>query len=949
MRLVRIVACVILAAAAAFAQGDRGTITGSVSDPAGAVVAAASIQVKNSETGAVYQTATTSTGNYTVGQLPAGTYELAVAVAGFKKYVRQNLALQVAQVLRADVSLEVGTASESVTVSAEVTLLKTDSGELSHNVTSDRMDSLPIMSIGAAAGSSEIRNPQSVASLLPGTFVAPNSNVRVNGAPGNTASYRIEGQDASNGQVPATQAQVQPSIDAIQEVTIQTSNFAAEYGQVGGGYFNYTMRSGTNALHGSVYDYMVNEVLNANTPWVNTSKPVSRKNDYGFTIGGPIDIPKVYNGHDKTFFFFNFEQLRDRLNITNQALTLPVAAYRSGNFAQAMTGKTLGTDIAGRPILEGQVYDPQSIHAASSGQLITDPFSGNIIQSARFDPVAVKVQALIPGTTRTGLTNNAIFPYASQRITDIPAVKADHQINSNAHLSYFWQQTRTASQYSQTFGASDGLPLPISSAIGTFITSPAQRLNFDYTATPTLLLHVGVGYQRDYFTDDPPVLDYNQVAGLGLTGATVQRMFPNFTGLTNAQGGMKNMGPGSNRHPLLYEKPTANLSATWVHGNHTYKAGGELRLDSNLSYLYTYTNGIYGFSGNETALPYLATASVGGGTIGFPYASFLLGQVDSVRIAPVQNIRLGKHQIGLFVQDTWKVTRKLTVDYGLRWDYSSYLKEQYGRLAQFSPTTINPSQGNQPGGVIFEGDGPGHCGCTFANNYPLAIGPRIGVAYQINSKTVFHAGWGIVYSGTGDANGATQGGLTAPAAFNNPSFGQSVITLQNGIPASSVLPFPNLDPGQYPQAGYATTQAPLVWYDQNAGRPARQVQWSLGLQREVMKDLVVEASYVANRGAWWYSNGLVDVNAISASILQANGLDITNATDRGLLTARINSAAAGRFQNKLPYAGFPGRRPSRSPCGPSRSSTASPRCGRHSATPGTIRSRSRPPSASPTD
>ena len=188
--------------------------------------------------------------NYTLSQLPAGNYELTVTLQGFKKYVRQGLTVQVAQVQRIDVNLEVGAASESVTVTEAVALLKTESGELSHNVTAERADQLPILGIGASvAGSSGVRNPQAIATLLPGTYVVQNSNVRINGAQGNTASYRLEGQDASNGQVPATQAQVQPSVDAIQEVTVQTSNFAAEYGQVGGGFFNYTMRSEIGRAH----------------------------------------------------------------------------------------------------------------------------------------------------------------------------------------------------------------------------------------------------------------------------------------------------------------------------------------------------------------------------------------------------------------------------------------------------------------------------------------------------------------------------------------------------------------------------------------------------------------------------------------------------------------------------------------------------------------------------
>jgi hypothetical protein len=285
-------------------------------------------------------------------------------------------------------------------------------------------------------------------------------------------------------------------------------------------------------------------------------------------------------------------------------------------------------------------------------------------------------------------------------------------------------------------------------------------------------------------------------------------------------------------------------------------------------------------------------------------ASFLLGRVDQVQIAPVNNIRLGKHQIGLFVQDTWKITRKLTLDYGLRWDYSTYLKEQYGRLAQFQPTVPNPLAGGLPGAVGFEGYGTGRCNCNFANNYPYAIGPRLGVAYQVTPKTVVRAGFGIVYSGTGDSNGATQGGLTALQPVQAPAFGDPVMTLQNGIPFTPP-PFPNFDIGQYPQPGYATRQAPAVWYDQNAGRPARQIQWSIGVQREILKDLVVEGAYVGNRGAWWYANGLIDVNALSADRVAAAGLNLNNPADVTLLRSPLSNASVIARGFKAPYTGFP--------------------------------------------
>ena len=895
----------------AFAQGDRGTLTGTVADSTNAVIPGAGVTATNSQTGAKYETVTTETGNYTLAQLPAGQYELTAELPGFKKYVRQGITVQVSTTLRVDVVLEVGAASEEITVAADAPLLKTESGELSHNVTTDTIDMLPVVAVGVAAGSSGIRNPQSVAQLLPGTYLIANNNLRVNGAPGNTASYRIEGQDATNGSVNATQQQTQPSMDAIQEVTVLTSNFAAEYGQVGGGFFNYTMKSGTNQFHGSAYDYMVNEALNSNSPWLNatTARPTARRHDYGFTVGGPVLFGKYYNGRNRTFFFFNWEQFRETQNVNNQTLTLPVDAYRNGDFRQAQTGKVLGTDPLGRNVIEGTIYDPRTTRAAPDGRIIRDPFVNNIIPRDYWDPVALKVQSLIPATNRPGLTNNAVFPYLSQRTTDVPAFKIDHLLSSKAKFSYYWSQTRTNSQYSPLLGASDGLPLPITAAIGTFIWAHTHRLNFDYNLSPTKLLHIGAGYQDNFFTDDPPVLSYDAEKELGLKGATTTRLFPFFTGLSASLGGVKNIGPSGNRHPLLYQKPTANASLSWVKDNHSYKFGAEARLDGAMSTLYTNTNGTYNFAEDQTGLPYITAAggTLNGGRVGFPYASFLIGAVSTVRIAPINNMRLGKHQIGLFAQDTWKVTRKLTLDYGLRYDYQTYQREQYGRLPNFSPTTPNPSAGGLPGAVIFEGDGPGRCNCSFAKNYPWAFGPRLGIAYQLQPKTVLRIGVGIVYASIADANGANQGSLTAPQPVANPTPGEAVMTLGSGIPFAP-LPFPNYDVGQFPQPNYATTAGgtPQVFYDRNAGRPPRQWQWSFGIQREISQNLAVEISYVGNRGVWWNSPGLVDPNGLTIQRLQSFGLDVTDPNDQALLRSSLNSTtAAARGFNKPPYPGFP--------------------------------------------
>src|SRR5215471_7959940 len=347
MRSVLLAVCLLATVSAAFGQSDRGTITGTVSDPAGAVVAGAAIEARNVATDAVYPVATSATGNYTIAQLPAGNYELSVTVMGFKKFVRTGLTVEVAGTLRVDATLEVGAATESVTITAEAPALKTEGGEVSYNLPTSTLDDLPVLNMfGAAAGIGSanalgnIRNPLSAVQLLPGARVTTDTILRINGMPSNSQSINIEGQDATNGFFKQQNQINQAGVEAIQEVAIQTSNFAAEYGQAGGGYFNYTMKSGSNQFHGSGYDYFANEALNAGLPFtINPNKPNQlvrnplRQNDYGFTLGGPLSIPKVYSGHDRTFFFFSFEQFRQNAVTTSSFSSVPTLAQRSGNFS----------------------------------------------------------------------------------------------------------------------------------------------------------------------------------------------------------------------------------------------------------------------------------------------------------------------------------------------------------------------------------------------------------------------------------------------------------------------------------------------------------------------------------------------------------------------------------------------------------------------------------------
>ena len=930
MRRFWVLISVLAVAFAVFAQSDRGAITGAVADPVGAVVTNAAVEARNVETGVVYPVVTTATGNYTIGQLPAGAYEVSVSVPGFKKYNRTGIQVRVAQVLRVDVVLEVGAASESVTVTESAPLLNTENAEVSHSVTAKNMNDLPILGIGSSqAGSSGIRNPYAVAELIPGTLWQANAQVRVNGAPGNTQSFRVEGMDASNSGTPGTAAQNQPSVDSIQEFAIQTSNYAAEYGQVGGGFFNVTMKSGTNLFHGSAYDYFVNEVFNAGNPYtgapVGTGNPRARnrRTDYGFTLGGPVWVPKVYNGHDRTFFFFNWEQYREKVAINNQLETVPTAAYRSGNFATSIPpgAAPIGTDPLGRPIYQGEIYDPNTQRAAPDGRIIRDPFPNQIIDPTRFDPVAMKIQALFPqplGPNANSVVNNFVPDIPTSRVTSIPSVKIDQVIGPKGKLSFFWDRTDTSAPLSFTFGMVDGLPDPLATNRGTFITAPLYRLNYDHTLRPTLLLHFGAGYRSTNFFDptvdeEGNVANFNAAQLVGLQGGTTHRFSPDFsgacvagagTGSCTGQGGMQIFGSSFYAYSRT-QSPTFNTSLTWVKNNHTYKFGSEFRTEGYPSSGLTGTSGQYLFAPDQTSLPYLNGTTLNGQTPGFGYAGFLLGLVKQVTVTNPVTPRIGKRQFGVYAQDSWKITRRLTFDYGLRYDYSTYLQEEFGRGPDFSPGTLNPAVGNIPGAVIFEGHAPGHCNCNFARNYPFAVSPRLGLAYQINSKTVFRTGFAIVYNGT-EANNNSGGGGSSSSVVPTPTFGNAITTLSQGIPSTfNPPPWPNLAPGQFNTTGAPVTlSASLI--DPNAGRPPRQYQWSAGFQREIFRDLAVDVGYIGNRGIWWQAPGLLNLNAIPFSRLNSVGININNPTDVGLLTMPLSSAAVvSRGLGSPPYPGFP--------------------------------------------
>ena len=939
--------CLGVVALGLWAQTDRGTITGTIADPAGALVASAAIEARNVATGAVYQAASSATGNYTIAQLPAGAYEVSVTLPGFKKYVRGGLQVEVAGNVRIDIVLEVGAATESVTVEAAAPLLKTEGGEVSHNIVTQTLNDLPILTLtgnaaqfGSASSLGNIRNPLASVNLLPGARFTGEAVMRINGMPSNSQSINIEGQDATNGFIREFNQINQSGIEAIQEVAIQTSNFAAEYGQAGGGYFNYTMKSGANQYHGSAYDYFVNEALNSGLPFTDagTTNPSKvgqhvrnplRQNDYGFTLGGPIVIPKLYNGHDKTFFFFNVEQFRQRVNISNSIAVVPTAAYRSGDFSKALTGVCTPVDATIDPvnqtICQNEIFDPASTQTVN-GITVRDPFPGNKIPASSIDPTAAIVQNMIPLPNTPGLFNYTAPGYSNFRHTTIPSIKIDQNLSAKTKVSGYYSATHTFSPQN------NGFPQPFTNLQPQEDLAQTIRINFDYTVTPTLLFHFGTGLLHTTHPQDAP--RYDQAANQLFPQGVPWRVpyFPYIAGTYSEFGGgwsgggpfpTTNTGVAFTLSPFAKDiKPTFNTNLTWVKGNHTYKLGATALFEGIPSINDSRAQGEFTFSQVQTADPaqngqaFSNTASSG-----FGYASFFLGGATTVATAAQASLRLGTHSYGIYIQDSWKVTRKLTFDYGLRWDYAILWKEEHGRMQSANFTKPNPIIGGRPGYVDYEAT----CNCTFSDAYPYAIGPHLGVAYQIAPKTVFRAGGAISYAATSD-----QAQLNTSASdffsITTPAYGAAAGYLRDGDPYgpgnrfdNPVVVWPNFTP-PFPTpiaAGIVPPITQFVSIDKHAGRLPRTFQWSIGIQREITSNLVVEAAYVGNRGAWWASPLLAtqNYNAFTPQgMLSQYGLDVTKTADTRLLNLPISSSLVlARFpQLANPdsvYQGFPKNQP----------------------------------------
>ena len=882
------------------AQGPVGTLNGTVQDQTGAVVPGATVTATNIATGVATKTTTTSAGAYTLPYLPYGTYTISATASGFETSTRSNIILRVAQTLTVNMTLTVGQVTQQVTVSSKPELLETGSAEIGRYITAQEYKAWPIM---VDDGQRQIQ--EFIFDSLPGT-TGGTFEGSINGGQEYSHEILIEGlpvgrSDLSGG----NNNEFSPSAEAIGEFKLQEGAMGAQYNGGQTAVANFTIKSGTNDLHGSLFYYNQNEALAARNLFTSTTGgKVSRNrlNNYGWSVGGPIDIPKVYNGHDKTFFFTNFEH--DSLN--NLSVrgfgTLPATEYKTGDFSgllnpswtgNAMSGTQVATcgasgtspcvDAMGAPVIFGQLYDPRSTTTVG-GQPYRTPFAGNIVPPSAWDPVSKNIvnnvgivdpqyNQMINNITRIGGQ-----PYFDEHIIGI---KIDHSINEKNRLSGYWNRSY---RNRQNNGGTPFLPFP-----GPLTQSWQQqttpgymgRFSWTTTLTPSLLNRFALGYNR--FTNDngalPSTVNVGCAATEGLQNLP-DTMCPtfHFSGAEYQGGTIARMGVGfvdlsQNGSEIIAD------DATWIKGAHTFKFGYEYSR-------YFYNDNSLSDGGNFTFTPQATDLPGYDASTGHAFASFLLGGVYSAShgISGLSSaFRQPYHEF--YFSDDWKATPKLSINYGLRWGISPPFFERTGRMSEVSLTAPNPGADNHPGALVFTNN--------VNNTYYKLIGPRFGLAYQLNDKIVIRTGYAITNTPP-IANNWGYGGFlngfngsdnvlkgTSPTGFvDDPS-----IYLNAPYPSFTGT-LPDTDPTQLNYSSTATTTA------RDANRPTYVQNWEMTVQYLLPKDTVLEVAYVGNKGTrdWGGITAWNEYNGLGSNLLSMGDT----------LTAPVSS-----FPQYLPYASFP--------------------------------------------
>ena len=897
-----LIAALVATSAVASAQESRGSIAGQISDAAGAVMPGVTVVVTNTETGQSLKLVTNESGSYSAPLLAVGDYRIEIEHAGFRKFVRERIAVRVADRLQVDIRLEVGALTENVTVSEGVPIIQAVDASLGQVVDSRRVAELPI-----AHG-----NPYQLIALAPGATYDGNAKLNRSYEPSGIIAYSMAGTrnnstDVTMDGVVNTAVSTGPNgnntnqitagyvppADAVAEFRVQTSAFDAKVGQSLGGVTSIILKSGTNTPHGSLYYSKMPPGMMAADFFSNASRLPTVDFTYdrwGGSLNGPVRLPKLYNGRDRTFFMFAYEGMKEgRPRAPANPITVPTEAFRSGDFST----------------LAGLIYNPFTKRQEGT-RIRSDPFPNNIIPRSLINPVASGVLNHIPAPLTDGNgaehLNNFPKPNELEKVDYYSYVaRVDHNTSERNRLYVRGNTHKKSSAYNDWFQS------PASGNRQPFF-SKGGALDDVYTVSPTTVLNVRYGYTR-YTRQTEPMRGRNfDLTTIGLpaymnSAITPElREFPFFNIRTGSSTMFSTLNIGEDRNSDVH---TLVAAVTKTRGSHNFEFGHEFRAYRFTRYIVTTTgSGAFDFDETYTRGPFdnSSVAPMQG------FAAFLLGlptpfsSSGQARSFIVRNTSYAEQSTAwmFYFQDTWRVTRKLNLTLGARYELEGALTERYNRSVRgFDPTLPQPNEqaakaayAARPIAEVPAGSFAVRGGYTFAgvNGQPRTLWdrvvpgvmPRIGFAYSVNEKTVLRGAYGLFYSPLGvRRSDVSQAGFIRQTPIEVTSDGINFrTTMSNPFPTGIDEPRgaslgPETDLGQQ-----------LIAFKSKPSAPYMQ-RWQFSVQREILRDTVMDVAYVGNRGTRLESE---ITNGVTA---------VTTGADLNALPLQYLSTATLRDQSRI--------------------------------------------------
>jgi Carboxypeptidase regulatory-like domain len=870
------------------AQTERAAISGLVTDETKAAVPGVTIKVINEATNVATNVVASESGGFNAPNLPPGTYRIEAALEGFQTAVIKGIILTAGATARIDVKLSVGSMSESVNVVAENKTVQTEDAKVTTAVSNRLIDELPLVVGGAMRSPFDLIS--TVAEAKTGGGVG-NTAVSLGGGQGGAFGATLDGVSVNtNRQADIVEtAFLTPSLEAITEFAVETNGFKPEFGQAGGGGITFASKSGTNVLQGSAYGFFRDDALDQKG-FFEQSKGIYKQRDYGGSLGGPVRIPKMYNGTNRTFFFASYEGFYNQQGSNAAFRSVPTPEMWDGDFSNWV-------DSQGRRIT---IYDPATTRPNPNGAgFVRDPFPNNRIPADRFSTVAKQYIALarsvlvpnrpglVPGSF--GYVNNNYVSEGRSTIekTHKYSFKIDHTLSNRHRVAYLFNRTDNGAKPGPN--GANGLPAPFNDTQETTFDGDLHRVSWDWVGA-RMVNHLTVGANTFRKNSFSPNVDQNWSSRVCI---------PNSVDCDQNMGAIQftEFSPWGGASYNGTEQPrfTVKDDLTFTKGSHTVKTGFTYDRQQANGFGQQDLAGRARFSFLQTGIPGVTNFANAGGS---SFASFLLGYANEGRTETIRYLQQIYPYYGFYAQDDWRLNAKLLINYGVRYEFTQPPVAGGDQYSDLDPTKPNPAVNGYPGALVFAGDGTGREGKrSLIPGYYGAWAPRLSAAYSLNDKTTLRAGVGRSFGRvTVIASSSHFAGFIGQYEFLNTDSGVTpTFLLDQGIPAYP-LP-PQINPS------FANNTNVDYWNGQEALRPATYDTWTFSMQRELLRGMTVEVDYNGSKGTNLQGN-LLNLNQVPLSVVDDLISRYGAPSAVALLNSQITSANAVAAGITPPYANF---------------------------------------------